>query len=105
MKKIKICIMIFLLELFFIILYFKVNAYTKLEGIECFPLSYQGYLQELKKKHPTWNFTALYTDLNWNYVIEQENIFGKNLVPKNYSDNWKNTNPNEYNLEIGRAHV
>ncbi len=100
MKKIKICIIIFFLELFFIILYFKVNAYTKLEGIECFPLSYQGYLQELKKKHPTWSFTALYTDLNWNYVIEQENVFGKNLVPKNYSDNWKNTNHNEYNLDV-----
>lgn len=100
MKKLKICIIIFFLELFFIVLYFKVNAYTKSEGIECFPLSYQGYLQELKKKHPTWSFTALYTDLDWNYVIEQENVFGKNLVPKNYSDSWKNTNPNKYNLDV-----
>ncbi len=54
----------------------------------------------LKNKHPNWNFTALYTDLDWNYVINEENIFGRNLVPKNYSDDWKNTNPNEYNLEV-----
>ena len=27
--------------------------------------------------------------------IENENQFGKNLVPKNYEDNWKNTNPEE----------
>lgn len=100
MKKIKICIIVFLLELCAIFSYFKVSASSKLEGIACFPLNYQGYLRELKKKHPNWNFTALYTDLEWNYVIDEENIFGKNLVPKNYSDSWKNTNPNEYNLEI-----
>lgn len=100
MKKIKFLILIFLIEILSIIFFVKSNASTKLEGISCFPLNYQGYLQELKNKHPNWSFTALYTDLDWNYVINEENIFGKNLVPKNYSDNWKNTKPDEYNLEI-----
>lgn len=100
MKKLKILILIFLLEISVIAFYLKTNAFTKSEGIECFPLSYQGYLEELKKKHPTWTFIALYTDLDWDYVISQENVFGKNLVPKNYSDSWKNTNPDEYNLDI-----
>jgi len=100
MKKIGICIITFILELCAILFYFKVNASSKLEGIECFPINYQGYLKVLKNKHPNWNFTALYTDLDWNYVINEENIFGRNLVPKNYSDDWKNTNPNEYNLEV-----
>lgn len=74
-------------------------AYT-LNGIENFPDSYKPYLEVLKTKHPDWNFTALYTELDWNYVIDNENIFGKNLVPKSYTDEWKNTNPGEYNVEV-----
>lgn len=70
-----------------------------------FPESYQGYLIELQNKHPNWTFTPLYTNLDWNTVINEENIFGRNLVPKNYSKSWKNTNPNEYNLEIDRGWV
>ena len=81
-------------------LYFRVEASTKLNGIENFPTSYQPYLKEIAKAHPNWKFTALYTDLDWNHVINQENVFGKNLVPKNYSDSWKNTTPGQYNVEI-----
>ncbi len=75
------------------------------DGIENFPESYQPYLEELKKKHPNWTFTALYTSLDWNYVIQNENIFGKNLVPKSYHDRWKNTNPGEYNVEVDAGWV
>ena len=100
MKKFKILIIIFFLELIIISFFVKAKAITKLDGIENFPISYQGYLKELEKKHPNWNFTALYTNLDWNYVINEENIFGRNLVPKNYTDDWKNTNPGEYNLEV-----
>ena len=78
----------------------KTTASTKLNGIENFPSSYQPYLKELAKKYPNWSFTALYTNLDWNYVIDQENVFGKNLVPKNYSDSWKNTTPGQYDVEI-----
>lgn len=91
---------LFLLMLTSLFLYFQVVASTKLEGIESFPSSYQPYLRELQKKHPNWKFTALYTNLDWNYVINQENVFGKNLVPKNYSDSWKNTTPGQYNVEV-----
>ena len=87
------------------LIYYKVNASSKLEGIENFPSSYRPYLEELAKKHPNWTFTALYTNLDWNYVIDQENEFGKNLVPKNYSDSWKNTNPGEYNVEVDSGWV
>ncbi len=83
----------------------SVKASEKLDGIENFPESYQPYLEELKKNHPNWSFTALYTNLDWDYVIQNENIFGKNLVPKSYSDNWKNTNPGEYNVEVDSGWV
>ena len=74
-------------------------------NIDSFPESYQPYLEELKKNHPNWTFTALYTNLDWNYVIQNENIFGKNLVPKSYHDRWKNTNPGEYNVEVDSGWV
>ena len=78
---------------------------TKLEGIDAFPVNYQLYLKVLKQKHPNWNFIALYTDLDWNYVIDNENIFGKNLVPISYHDNWKNTKNGEYNVEVDKGWV
>lgn len=77
----------------------------KKDGIDSFPDSYKPYLEELQKKHPSWKFTALYTNLDWNYVIDNENQFGKNLVPKSYSDRWKNTNPGEYNVEVDSGWV
>lgn len=103
-KFIFICIL-FLLISIGIVIYFQVTASTKLEGIESFPSSYQPYLRELVKKHPNWKFTALYTNLDWNYVINQENVFGKNLVPKNYSDSWKNTTPGQYDVEVDSGWV
>lgn len=101
-NKIILILLVILIILISIILLLndKVEATTTLDGIENFPSSYQPYLRELAKKHPNWKFTALYTNLDWNYVIEQENQFGKNLVPKNYSDAWKNTTPGQYDVEV-----
>lgn len=104
-KKFIFISILFLLISIGIVIYFQVIASTKLDGIESFPSSYQPYLRELAKKHPNWKFTALYTNLNWNYVINQENVFGKNLVPKNYSDSWKNTTPGQYNVEVDSGWV
>ena len=104
MKKIKKFIYI-LLFILIICLNTKASASEKREGIENFPESYKPYLEVLQKKHPEWSFTALYTKLDWNYVIDNENIFGKNLVPKSYSDEWKNTKPGEYNVEVDSGWV
>ncbi|MCI8654903.1 MAG: hypothetical protein HFJ48_03390 [Clostridia bacterium] len=98
-------IIIFLIIFSSLLIYKKVNASNKLDGIDNFPSNYQPYLRELVKKHPNWRFTALYTNLDWNYVINEENVFGKNLVPKNYSDSWKNTTPGQYNVEVDRGWV
>ncbi len=100
---------IFIVFIIFLIIYVysqrEVEATAIIDGIENFPESYQGYLEELQKNHPNWTFTALYTNLDWEDVIENENIFGKNLVPKSYSDNWKNTNSGEYNVEVDSGWV
>ena len=70
MKKIKKFIYI-LLFILIICLNTKASASEKREGIENFPESYKPYLYELKSKYPNWNFTALYTGLDWNYVIRR----------------------------------
>lgn len=70
-----------------------------------FPAEYKPYIDELKKKHPNWIFKALYTNLDWNYVISQENVYGKNLVPLSYSKSWKNTKAGQYNVEIDSGWV
>ena len=96
-----------ILLLFFSLIFFSSKTYAseKKEGIENFPDSYKPYLLELNKNYPNWKFVALYTNLDWNYVIDQENIFGKNLVPKSYSDIWKNTKQGEYNVEVDAGWV
>ncbi len=92
---------------FIILMMLKNTSYAsvKKEGIENFPESYRPYLYELKKKHPNWVFTALYTGIDWNYAISQEYRNDKNLVPKSYSDNWKCTDNGIYDVEIDAGWV
>lgn len=104
MKFYKKCIFFFC---FFCFLFFtsKVQAATRLPGIENFPDSYKPYLTELKKQHPNWNFVALYTGLDWNNVIYNEYANDKNLVPLSYSDVWKCKKNGKYNVEIDSGWV
>lgn len=106
MKKLsKYLFLIGIVSFLCIIPFSKVEASEKREGIDNFPNSYRGYLREIEKKHRNWKFIALYTNLDWTYTINQENQFGKNLVPKNYSDAWKNTTPGQYNVEVDKGWV
>ena len=92
-KRARYVLLLFALFTIGILYHTKSYAVYKEEGIDKFPKTYQPYLQILQGKYPNWTFTALYTGLDWKYVIDQENIFGKNLVPKSYIDTWKNTTP------------
>lgn len=56
--------------------------------------NYPGYkelIDKLKKEHPNWNFTILYTGLDWNEVIKNETTeyHGRNVVPASWSSEWK----------------
>ena len=107
MKKNKIKTIINLIILISIIILIpnKTKASEKKEGIESFPENYRPYLEELNKKYPNWKFIALYTGLDWNYAIANENIFGKNLVPLSYNNRWKNTKQGECNVEVDAGWV
>lgn len=64
----------------------KENYSTKINN-------YPGYAQlieSLKAKYPNWNFTILYTGLDWNEVIKNETVayHGRSLVSASKSSYW-----------------
>ena len=106
MKKKYILYIVGIISIITIFIFVNKNiAKTEMYVSDDFPDSYKPYIEELKRKYPNWEFKALYTKLDWKYVIDNENIFGKNLVPKSYSDSWKNTKPGEYNVEVDSGWV
>ena len=61
---------------------------SDIDGID--ETKYPGYkdkIKQLKTIYP--NIKVLYTGLDWNTVIENERIHGRNLVPKTYSEEWR----------------
>lgn len=51
---------------------------------------YDRLIQDLKSKHPNWNFTILNTGLDWNEVIKNETVavHGRNLIYYTYNGSW-----------------
>lgn len=52
---------------------------------------YPGFkekLLQLQKDHPNWNFTILYTGLDWADVIENETVKSRNVVPSSKTGEW-----------------
>lgn len=54
---------------------------------------YPGYttlIDSLKKAHPNWTFTILYTGLDWNQVIKNETtaVHGRNLIEGDKTGEW-----------------
>lgn len=66
-----------------------------------FPESYKPGLRELHAMYPQWTFTALQTNLDWNTVIQNESIVGRNLVSKDSISSWKSTAVGAYNWDTG----
>lgn len=54
------------------------NTYA---DVEQFPESYQEALNALKEAHPNWIFVKMETGLDWKYVVEQELMGGRSLIP------------------------
>lgn len=55
--------------------------------------TYPGYstlIDNLKKAHPNWTFTILYTGLDWNQVIKNETtaVHGRNLIDGTKTGEW-----------------
>ena len=72
----------------------KAAQYTEKYSSSSFNSSkYPGYrtlIDSLKKAHPNWTFTILYTDLDWNQVLKNETTakHGRNLVSSSKTGEW-----------------
>lgn len=66
-----------------------------------FPESYKQGLRELHSQFPKWTFTAMHTNLDWNTVIQNESIVGRNLVSRDSISSWKSTAVGAYDWNTG----
>lgn len=96
-KKIAILVILVILISYIIIsniVSSRVYAAQSIEGYSSSKISkypgYQALIDNLKSKHPNWNFKILYTGLDWNQVIKNETTasHGRNLVYSNRSGTW-----------------
>lgn len=74
------------------------ESYMKSQG---FPESYKPMLRELHKDHPNWIFMAQKTGLDWNYVLSEECVLGRSLVPSYALDSWKSMKEGAYDYKTG----
>lgn len=104
-KKIKILIVLIILILIISMVVVhcieenKKQKYVEYNGKNLKESKYSEYkklIDELKEKHPNWNFTLFYTKLDWNEVIKNEghsddNTYPTNLIPDSskYPEDWK----------------
>lgn len=64
-----------------------------------FPESYKSALRQLHSQYPNWRFEAHKTGLDWNTVIENESLLGRNLVHTNSISSFKSTADGAYNWD------
>ncbi len=55
-----------------------------------FPESYQAALIALKTAHPNWTFVKMNTNLDWNYVVSQEMVGARSLIPSSFASYMQN---------------
>ena len=70
-------------------MYAQSNEAYDADRISNYP-GYKELLEDLKARHPNWNFTLFYTDLDWNQVIKNETTayHGRNVVPASKGSSW-----------------
>ncbi|MCI9359659.1 MAG: SH3 domain-containing protein [Hungatella sp.] len=61
-----------------------------------FPESYKPALRQLHAEYPNWVFKAQHTGLNWEEVISNESVVGRNLVHSSSDSSWKSTAEGAY---------
>ncbi|MGL5434388.1 MAG: SH3 domain-containing protein [Lachnospiraceae bacterium] len=72
------------------------EAYLTAQG---FPDSYKDGLRELHAQYPNWVFVAQQTNLDWNIVIENQSVVGRNLVHKDSISSYKSIADGAYNWD------
>ncbi|MDO5402939.1 MAG: hypothetical protein Q4F11_05810 [Eubacteriales bacterium] len=70
-----------------------------------FPESYKEDLRQLHAQYPKWTFVADHTGVDWNVLVENENVIGRSLVHKDSPDSWKSTSEGCYDWSTGQYHL
>ncbi len=66
-----------------------------------FPESYKTGLRQIHAQYPNWTFTAVKTGFDWNNVIQNEGVLGRNLVHTNSISSYKSLADGAYNWDSG----
>ncbi len=61
-----------------------------------FPASYWPGLCSLKEAHPTWEFSPVYTGLDWSSAVDEESECGKSYIASSIPTNIDSTCKNPY---------
>lgn len=69
---------------------------------EGFSESYKIELRKLHEKYPNWIFRGQKTGLDFEEVIENQAVVGRNLVHKNAPNSWKSTKDGAYDFKTGK---
>ena len=56
-----------------------------------FPESYRVWLRAVHAQYPNWIFRADHVGVDWEEVIRNESVIGRNLVEKSSASSWKST--------------
>ena len=56
-----------------------------------FPESYRVWLRAVHAQYPNWIFRADHVGIDWEEVIRNESVVGRNLVEKSSASSWKST--------------
>ena len=67
-----------------------------------FPASYCSALASLHQKYPNWQFVPVQTGLDWNTVVSNESLVGRNLIQNSVNDARKSTDSQAYNWETNK---
>lgn len=67
-----------------------------------FPASYCSALASLHQKYPNWQFVPVQTGLDWNTVVSNESLIGRNLIQNSVNDARKSTDSQAYNWETNK---
>lgn len=74
------------------------ESYLQSQG---FPESYKDGLRQLHAQYPNWVFTAYQTGLDWNTVIQNESVLGRNLVASGSISSYKSLIDGAYDWDNG----
>jgi beta-N-acetylglucosaminidase len=64
--------------------------------IKNFPDSYKTSIEALHQTYPNWKFVAVDTGLDWNTVISNESVVGRNVIQSNYPGGGSSLAPFSY---------